>query len=78
LVWAAAGLWLAYSLWAGKRHAFVGGLALAGLTLAWYWFDRLAMQPSPAPNFGFSIVVSGLLVTIFTFGIVWVRDFLDR
>lgn len=77
LTWAIAGLWLAYALWAGKRLAFFGGLALAGLYLAWYWFDRLAMQPSPAPNLVFSLVASALLWVIFVLGMILARDFFD-
>lgn len=77
LAWTAAGLWLAYSLWAGKRLAFFGGIALAGLYLAWYWFDRLAVQPSPAPNLVFSMAASALLLAIFAFGMFVARDFFN-
>lgn len=78
LAWALAGLWLAYLLWAGKRPAFAAGLALAGLYFAWYWFDRLVMQPSPAPNLVFSIAASVFLLAIFVFGMVLARDYFDR
>lgn len=77
LAWAAAGLWLAYALWARKRPALAGGLAWAAAYFAWYWFDRLVMQPSPAPNLVFSIAVSGLLLAIFVFGMIWAKDFFD-
>jgi len=77
LAWALAGLWLAYLLWAGKRPAFAAGLALAGLYLAWYWFDRLVMQPSPAPNFVFSIAASVSLLAVFIFGTIWSKKFLE-
>lgn len=77
LAWAAAGLWLAYALWVGKQLAFTGGLILPVLYLAWYWFDRLVMQPSPAPNLGFSLAASGLLLAIFVFGMVLAREFFE-
>ncbi|GAB4486425.1 MAG: hypothetical protein Fur0016_13860 [Anaerolineales bacterium] len=73
-----AGLWLVYLLWAGKRPAFAGGLALAGLYFAWYWFDRLAIQPSPAPNLVFSIAASTSLLAMFVFGMVLTRDFFNQ
>lgn len=78
LLWAAAGLWLTYALRAGQRLAFAGGLTLAGLYFAWYWFDRLIMQPSPAPNLIFSIAASVLLLAIFAVGLFLARNFFDR
>ncbi len=78
LAWGLAGLWLTYLLWAGKRPAFAAGLTLAGLYLAWYWFDRQVMQPSPAPNLVFSIATSVSLLALFAFGMVLARDFFDR
>lgn len=78
LAWVIAGLWLAYSLWDRKRLAFFSGLALAGFYLAWYWFDRLLMQPSPAPNLVFSVAASASLLVIFMLGIILARDFFDR
>ncbi len=78
LIWSVTGLGLMYTLWVGKRLAFFGSLTVTGLYVAWYWFDRLVMQPSPAPNLGFSMVVSGLLAAIFLFGIVLAKDFFDK
>ncbi len=75
LAWVISGLWLAYALWVGRPFAFFGGLTVAGLYLAWYWFDRLVMQPSPAPNLVFSVAASMLLLAIFVFGMVWSREF---
>lgn len=65
LVWALTGLWLFRALWEGRRHALRAGLASAGLYFLWYWFDRLAIQPSPAPNLLFSVVFSTLLLITF-------------
>jgi hypothetical protein len=73
-----AGLWLVYLLWFRKKLAFATGLGLAGLYFAWYWFDRLVMQPLPAPNFVFSIAASISLLAVFVFGMVVARDFFDR
>lgn len=77
LTWLPAGLWLMYLLWARKRLAFATGLTLAGLYVAWYWFDRLFMQPSPAPNLAFSIIVSAFLLAFFGIGLVWSRECLE-
>lgn len=76
LVWGVAGAWLTYALWSAKGAAFSGGLIVAGLYAAWYWFDRLFIQPSPAPNLLFSLVVSGVLAAIFIGGLFWAKAFL--
>lgn len=77
LTYLLAGLWLMYLLWTRKRLAFTAGLTLAGLYFAWYWFDRLVMQPSPAPNLMFSIIVSAFFFAFFTTGLVWSRECLE-
>jgi len=65
LFWTVAGLWLFRAIWEGHRYAIRAGLGAAGLYTVWYWSDRLILQPSPAPNSLFSIVVSAVLLVIF-------------
>jgi len=77
LAWAATGFWLAYVLWTGRPLAFAAGLALAGLYLAWYWLDRLMVQPSPAPNLVWSIAISVLLLTIFTSSMLLSKNYFE-
>jgi hypothetical protein len=78
LGWAAAGLWLAYAIWTGQRRTFGVGLAISGLYLAWYWLDRLVIQPSPAPNVSFSAVFSAVLLVCFSL-ILWIsKAFFDK
>lgn len=78
LLWAAAGLWLTYALWTQKRAALAGGMLLAGLYFAWYWLDRLMVQPSPAPNLLFSLAASALLLAVFALGLFAARNCLNR
>lgn len=80
LVWALTGLWLFRALWEGQRYALRAGLASAGLYFLWYWFDRLTIQPSPAPNLLFSVVFSTLLLIIFiiVLGLPASRAFFDK
>jgi hypothetical protein len=70
LFWILAGLWLFRVLWEGHRSAPRSGLAAAGLYFLWYWVDRLAIQPTPAPNLLFSIVFSILVLIIFIIGLI--------
>lgn len=65
LFWVAASLWLFRAIYEGHRYAFRAGLASAGLYLTWYWLDRLVIQPSPAPNTRFSLVVSTVFLVVF-------------
>lgn len=78
LLWTVTGLWLTYALWTQQRAALAGGLLLAGLYFGWYWLDRLAVQPSPAPNLLFSLTVSTALLAIFGLGLFATRNFLNR
>jgi hypothetical protein len=65
LVWAFTGLWFFKILWEGHSYAIRTGLVSAGLYFAWYWCDRLFIQPSPAPNTLFSLAVSIVLLVLF-------------
>ena len=65
LFWAAAGLWLFRAFWEGHHYAVRAGLGAAGLYTLWYWCDRLILQPSPAPNTLFSVVVSAVFLAFF-------------
>jgi len=78
LVWAAAGLWLAYAAWAGLKPAWLGGLVISSLYCAWYWLDRLAIQPSPAPNLVFSAVVSAVLLVYVMISLVSAKAFFEK
>jgi hypothetical protein len=70
LFWTLAGLWLFWLFWDGRQPALRAGLGSAGLYLAWYWLDRLVIQPSPATNAVFSAIVSAILFAIFTLGLL--------
>jgi hypothetical protein len=70
LFWMLVSLWLFREIWEARRLAVRAGLASAGLYFLWYWYDRLAVQPAPAPNTLFSMVVSILLLVIFTINLV--------
>jgi hypothetical protein len=65
LVWTLTGIWIFKVLWEGQSYAIRTGLVAAGLYFAWYWCDRLFIQPSPAPNTGFSLVFSIVLLGLF-------------
>jgi hypothetical protein len=78
VLWAAVGLWLAYATWTGKRRAFGAGLVSAALYLAWYWLDRLVMQPAPAPNLAFSAIVSAVLLVYVVISLIVSRAFFDK
>lgn len=78
LVWAAAGLWLAYAAWTGLKPAWLGGLVISSLYFTWYWIDRLAIQPSPAPNLVFSAVVSAVLLVYVMISLVSAKAFFEK
>lgn len=80
LFWAITGLWLFVVLCLGKPHAAASGSAASATFFLWYWFDRLMMQPSPAPNLVFSAVLStlGLAVFIITLNIPASRSFFNK
>ena len=67
LIWLIAGLVLLGLLW--KKHPLTirAGLMVAGLYTVWFWFDRLYIQTSPAPNGLFSAILSAILLIIFSF-----------
>ncbi len=70
LFWVLTGFWLFNVLWKGHRHGIRYGLGTAGLYVTWYWFDRIVMQPSPAPNALFSLITSIVLLAIFSVTLV--------
>lgn len=80
LFWAITGLWLFVVLCLGKPHAAASGSTVSTTFFLWYWFDRLMMQPSPAPNLVFSAVLStlGLAVFIITLNIPASRSFFNK
>ena len=65
LLWTLAGLWLFRATWEGAGHASRAGLTTAGLYTLWYWCDRLVIQPVPAPNMLFSIILSIVLLVFY-------------
>jgi hypothetical protein len=70
LLWALASVWVAWQLWEGRPAAGRAGWMAAVFYLLWYWFDRLAIQPSPATNAAFSAIVSAILFGAFTLGLL--------
>jgi len=78
LAWSAAGLWFSYITWKGLKTAWPGGLALSGLYFTWYWVDRLAIQPSPAPNTLFSAVVSTVLLIYVIISLIASKAFFNK
>jgi len=70
LVWVLASLWLFRALWEGHSSAVRAGLITAGFYFLWFWVDRLAIHPTPAPNTLFSLIVSILLLVIFMINLV--------
>ncbi len=69
IFWAIIGLFLFKALWEGTNYGFRAGLLISVLYFAWYWFDRLVVQVSPAPNFIFSLIVSVALTAYFIFSL---------
>ena len=65
IFWTVAGLWLLIIFWRGKSYAAPAGTAAAAGHFLWYWFDRLVIQLSPAPNVMFSMVFSSLVLAAF-------------
>jgi hypothetical protein len=78
LLWSAAGLWLTYQIWTGRRAAFRAGMGISGLYFLWYWFDRLVIQPSPAPNAIFSAVVSTVYLAYIIISLIASKAFFDK
>ena len=65
IFWTVAGLWLLIIFWRGKSYSAPAGTAAAACHFLWYWFDRLIVQLSPAPNVMFSMVFSSLVLAAF-------------
>ena len=65
ILWALAGMGLIVVFWQAKPYAPAAGSATAGAYYAWYWLDRLVLQPAPAPNVLFSMIVSTLSLAVF-------------
>ena len=63
--WSLVGLSLLWGLCRGKAWARIAVLSAAGLYTAWYWFDRLALQPVSHTNWPFALFVN-ILFLIFT------------
>jgi hypothetical protein len=62
--WFVAGIFLAVSLWLGKRWTlWAAGFTILGYA-AWYWFERLFLE-TPHANLLFSIITTGFLLFIF-------------
>ncbi len=70
LLWILASCWVAWRFWEGRPSAGRVGWMTAVFYLLWYWLDRLVMQPAPATNAVFSVIVSAALFTIFTLGLL--------
>jgi hypothetical protein len=65
LIWVLTGIWLCRMIWVRTPNTIRASLAAAGLYYLWYWFDRLFVQASPAPNVPFSAIVSTVLLVLF-------------
>jgi hypothetical protein len=70
LFWVLVGFWATYLLWVGQKLALPMNLAATWLYFAWYWLDRLVMQPDPAPNTLFSLITSILLLVIISINLI--------
>jgi hypothetical protein len=63
-LWMLGSLWASWQIWEGYPSAGRAGWMMAVFYLAWYWFDRLAIQPSPATNAVYSLGLSAALFTV--------------
>lgn len=71
LIWVIVGLSLFMTFWESRRFALAAGLTTLILYVAWFWFDRLVIQASPAANLAFSAVISIVAFSIFMAGLMW-------
>ena len=71
LLWLIAGLILLAGIADGRTFAWRAALVLSVLYMFWYWFDRLAIQVSPAANWMFSAVVSTIVFALFNVFLFW-------
>jgi hypothetical protein len=62
--WTVMGLATLYAFWKQKRLIARATSAVSVLYFAWYWVDRLFIQPTPAVNTTFSAIFSVILLTI--------------
>jgi len=63
--WVLIGLWLFSIIGRRKPYTPQAGSVIAVLYILWYWFDRIIMQPSPAPNGVFNLIISIFYLVVF-------------
>ena len=65
IFWTVIGFWQLYILSKTKTKISKSNLVAPVCYFGWYWFDRLILQSSPAPNFLFSLFFSFFLLFLF-------------
>jgi hypothetical protein len=60
-IWFIIGLFLAWSLWQGRRWGRVAVICASAGYVAWYWFDRLVLQ-EPHANWPFVLVANIIIL----------------
>lgn len=69
VVWSFLALLVMFWMMRRWPHARRAGIAFSVLYYSWYWADRLWVQPSPAPNLIYSVVISTFLLLVFIGGL---------
>jgi len=70
LFWSLAGTWFYWAVETRQRRAIPALWARGWLYASWYWLDKLLIQADPAPNIGFSLGATALLLLYFILGMV--------
>lgn len=63
-IWMLCGLWLLVFFWRRSIYFTRATIFSSIIYYVWYWFDRLFVQVSPAPNVLFSAVFSTALLIL--------------
>ncbi len=61
-LWMLVGLFLLWCMWRGRRRTWVIILIASGLYAAWFWLDRLIVQPETRANWPFTLAITLLLL----------------
>ncbi len=71
IIWFILGIVLILLIFKGYRHTLAFSLIASLVYAVWYWFDRLFMQVTPAPNIAFSITGTIITLVIFNTILFW-------